>query len=325
VSRVRAELRGLRRRMAERGVESDVWDAVQLARHESRPYTLDYTERLLEDFTELHGDRACGEDPAIVAGLGRFRGRTVAVVGHQKGRDIKERAFRNFGMARPEGYTKAIRVFALADRLGFPVITFVDTPGAHPGASAERRGQAGAIARTMLQMMRLRVPSVSVVIGEGGSGGALAIAVTDRVLMLEHAIYSVISPEACAAILWRDAGQARKAAAAFKPTARYCRELGVVDGIVPEPSGGAHRDADRAARLLGDAIATELAVAEATPLMERRALRRAKFRQMGVWLEPTPDDPSPSIEPLDEVLAAANPEPSPAPQPSTHIAAPSTP
>jgi acetyl-CoA carboxylase carboxyl transferase subunit alpha len=311
--------------MAERGVESDVWDAVQLARHEARPYTLDYTERLLEDFTELHGDRSCGEDPAIVAGLGRFRGRTVAVVGHQKGRDIKERAFRNFGMARPEGYNKAIRVFALADRLGFPVLTFVDTPGAHPGASAERRGQAGAIARTMLQMMRLRVPSVAVVIGEGGSGGALAIAVADRVLMLEHSIYSVISPEACAAILWRDGAQARKAAAAFKPTAQFCHELGVVDAIVPEPSGGAHRDADRAARLLGDALATELAIAEATPLHERRALRRAKFRQMGVWLEPTADDPTPSIEPLDEVIAAANGEPAPAPQPSTQIAAPSTP
>ena len=177
MSRVRAELRGLRRRMAERGVESDVWDAVQLARHEARPYTLDYAERLLEDFAELHGDRACGEDPAIVAGLGRFRGRTVAVVGHQKGRDIKERAFRNFGMARPEGYNKAIRVFALADRLGFPVDHASSTPRARtPARAPSERGQAGAIARTMLQMMRLRVPSVAVVIGEGGSGGALAIA-----------------------------------------------------------------------------------------------------------------------------------------------------
>jgi acetyl-CoA carboxylase carboxyl transferase subunit alpha len=290
VSRVRAEIRGLRRRIADRGVESDIWDAVQLARHQDRPYTLDYVGHLLEDFVELHGDRSTGEDPAIVAGLGRFRGRTVALVGHQKGRDINERALRNFGMARPEGYGKAMRIFQLADRLGFPVITLIDTPGAYPGIGAEQRGQAGAIARSMLTMIRLRVPTVAAIIGEGGSGGALAIAVADRVVMLEHSIYSVISPEGCASILWRDAGQMRKAAAAFKPTARYCRELGVVDAVVPEPSGGAHRDPTRAARQLGDAIAAELAIAEAIPLGERRAARRAKFRQMGVWLEPVLED-----------------------------------
>jgi acetyl-CoA carboxylase carboxyl transferase subunit alpha len=289
VSRVRAELRGLRRRIATRAVESDIWDAVQLAREQNRPYTLDYVSRLLDDFTELHGDRAGFDDPAIVAGLGRFRGRTVALVGHQKGRDLNERAYRNFGMARPEGYVKAMRVFELADRLGFPVITLIDTPGAYAGLAAEERGQAGAIARSMLTLTRLRVPVIAAVIGEGSSGGALAIGVADRVLMLEHAVYAVISPEGCAAILWKDARQARKAAAAFKPTARFCHELGVVDAVVPEPSGGAHRDHDRAARLLGDAIAGELAIADERPTLERRAARRRKFRQMGVWLEPAPE------------------------------------
>jgi acetyl-CoA carboxylase carboxyl transferase subunit alpha len=290
VSRVRAELRGLRRRLAERSAESDIWDAVQLARHQERPYTLDYIDRLIDDFVELHGDRVSGEDPAIVVGLGRFRGRPVAVVGHQKGRDLKERSFRNFGLARPEGYGKAVRIFGLADRLGLPVLTFVDTPGAHPGIESEQRGQAGAIARSMLAMLRLRVPSVATVIGEGGSGGALAIAVADRVLMLQHSVYSVITPEGCAAILWKDSKQARKAAAAFKPTASHCLELGVIDGIVPEPSGGAHRDLDRAARMLGEALDAELAVAEETPPEQRRHHRRAKYRQMGVWLEPAPED-----------------------------------
>ena len=290
MSRVRAELRGLRRRLAERSAESDIWDAVQLARHQERPYTLDYVSRLFDDFVELHGDRVSGEDPAIVAGLGRFRGRPVAIVGHQKGRDLKERTFRNFGLARPEGYGKAVRIFGLADRLGLPVLTFVDTPGAHPGIESEQRGQAGAIARSMLAMLRLRVPSVTTVIGEGGSGGALAIAVADRVLMLQNSIYSVITPEGCAAILWKDAKQARRAAAAFKPTANHCLELGVIDAIVPEPSGGAHRDFDRAARLLGEALDAELAVAEETPPEQRRHHRRAKYRQMGVWLEPAPED-----------------------------------
>jgi acetyl-CoA carboxylase carboxyl transferase subunit alpha len=269
--------------MAERGVESDVCDAVQLARHESRPYTLDYTERLLEDFTELHGDRACGEDPAIVAGLGRFRGRTVAVVGHQKGRDIKERAFRNFGMARPEGYTKAIRVFALADRLGFPVITFVDTPGAHPGASAERRGQAGAIARTMLQMMRLRVPSVSVVIGEGGSGGALALGVANRVLMLQYSIYSVISPESCSAILYRDPTKAQKSADALRLTARDLAGFGITDELIQEAPGGAHRDHALTARNVGDALRRHLADLRKLTPEQLVADRYRKFRAMGVF------------------------------------------
>jgi acetyl-CoA carboxylase carboxyl transferase subunit alpha len=284
-SRLPTPFRGLRRRLAERAAESDIWEAVELARHDSRPYTLDYADRLVDDWIELHGDRAGTDDHAIVSGVGSFRGRTIAIVGHQKGRDLKERAFRNFGMAQPQGYAKARRVFALADRLGFPVVTMIDTPGAYPGVEAEQGGQAAAIAQSMLAMTRLRVPTVACVIGEGGSGGALAIGVSDRVLMLEHAIYSVISPEGCATILWRDVNQRRKAAAAFKPTARFSYELGVVDTVVPEPSGGAHRDVDRAARLLGDAIGVALDSIEAEPVEQRRALRRAKFRRMGVWLE----------------------------------------
>jgi acetyl-CoA carboxylase carboxyl transferase subunit alpha len=284
-SRLPTPFRGLRRRLAVRAAESDIWDAVQLARDDGRPYTLDYARYLVDEWIELHGDRAGTDDHAIVAGIGSFRGRTIAIIGHQKGRDLKERAFRNFGMAQPQGYAKARRVFALADRLGFPVVTMIDTPGAYPGVESEQAGQAAAIAQSMLEMVRLRVPSVACVIGEGGSGGALAIGVADRVLMLEHSIYSVISPEGCATILWRDVNQRRKAAAAFKPTARYSYELGVVDTVVPEPSGGAHKDHERAARLLGDAIAQALDSIEAEPVEQRRALRRAKFRRMGVWLE----------------------------------------
>ena len=200
--------------------EDEIWQAVQLARHEQRPYTLDYVGRLLEDFVELRGDRIRADDPAIVAGLGRFEGRTIALIGHQKGRDVKERTRRNFGMPYPEGYRKAMRVMELADRLGFPLLTLVDTPGAYPGLAAEQHGQGGAIARSQAVMSRLKVPTVACVIGEGGSGGAIAIALADRVLMQQNAIYSVISPEGCAAILWRDASQAKKAAAAFKPDAR---------------------------------------------------------------------------------------------------------
>ena len=281
--RVSDEVRRLRRRFQDRGEESQIWDAVQNARHKDRPYTLDYAGRLFSDYYELHGDRAFADDPALVAGIALYHGRTVVVVGHQKGRDLAERNFRNFGMARPEGYRKAIRAFELADRLSYPVLTFVDTPGAYPGVSAEERGQAGMIARSILALARLSVPVICSVIGEGGSGGALAIAVGDRVLMQENAIYSVISPEGCAAILWKDADQARKAAYAFRPTARACFDLGVIDTIVAEPSGGAHRDHDRAARLLDEAIHEALAAAEAVPPRRRRLDRRAKFRAMGVW------------------------------------------
>jgi acetyl-CoA carboxylase carboxyl transferase alpha subunit len=262
--------------------DEEIWHSVELARHEQRPYTLDYVSRILEDFFELHGDRGRGDDAAIVAGLGKLDGRTVALVGHQKGRDLTERGRRNFGMAYPEGYRKAIRTMELADRLGFPLVTLVDTPGAYPGVAAEQHGQGGMIARSQAAMARLRVPTVACVIGEGGSGGAVAIAVADRVLMQENAIYSVISPEGCASILWRDAGAARKAAAAFKPDALHCLELGVIDGIVPEPEGGAHVDHDEAARLLGAALAAALADVENIPQAELRTRRRAKFRSMGV-------------------------------------------
>jgi acetyl-CoA carboxylase carboxyl transferase subunit alpha len=262
----------------------EVWRSVELARHQDRPYTLDYVERMLDDFVELHGDRAFADDPAVVAGIGAFRGRTIVLLGHQKGRDIRERTRRNFGMPYPEGYRKAIRVMELADRHGFPVVTLVDTPGAYPGVAAEEHGQGGWIARCQLAMVRLRVPSVACVIGEGGSGGAVAIAVADRVLMQENAIYSVISPEGCAAILWRDAGEAKKAAAAFKPDARHCFDLGVVDAIVSEPDAGAHTDPDEAARLLAHAVEDALVEIEADDAGERRLARRARFRSLGAFL-----------------------------------------
>src|SRR5919206_806745 len=245
-------------RLQQEATDEEIWRSVQLARHDNRPYTLDYVSRILDDWFELHGDRGNSDDGAMVAGLGKLDGRTVALVGQQKGRDIKERAERRFGMPNPEGYRKAMRVMELADRHGFPVLSLVDTPGAYPGVAAEQHGQGGTIAASQAVMARLNVPTVACVIGEGGSGGAIAIALADRVLMQENAIYSVISPEGCAAILWRDAGQAKKAAAAFRPDAIHCLELGVVDGIVPEPPGGAHTDHDEAARLLGIALRESL-------------------------------------------------------------------
>ena len=263
--------------------DEEIWRSVELARHPDRPYTLDYVERILEDFVELHGDRSRADDAALVTGLGRLDGRTIALIGHQKGRDIKERTVRNFGMAYPEGYRKAMRVMELAGRNGFPVVTLVDTPGAYPGVAAEQHGQGGAIAQSQALMARLPVPIVACVIGEGGSGGAIAIALADRVLMQEHAIYSVISPEGCAAILWRDAAEARKAATAFKPDAAHCLELGVVDAIVPEPDGGAQVDPDGAARLLGESLGEALEELDAVPPDELRRRRRAKFRAIGVF------------------------------------------
>ena len=263
--------------------EEEIWRSVELARHQERPYTLDYVERILDDFFELHGDRGRADDPAIVTGLGKLGERTIVLVGHQKGRDLKERTTRNFGMAYPEGYRKAIRAMALADRHGFPLVTMIDTPGAYPGVAAEQHGQGGAIARSQAAMVRLRVPTVACVIGEGGSGGAVAIAVADRVLMQEHAIYSVISPEGCAAILWRDEpGAARKAAAAFKPDAAHCLELGVIDAIVPEPGGGAHTDPDAAAHLLQQSIVVALEEIASLEPDDRRRRRREKYRVMGV-------------------------------------------
>ncbi|MGH3103405.1 MAG: acetyl-CoA carboxylase carboxyltransferase subunit alpha [Gaiellaceae bacterium] len=281
-----AELARLQRqldRIAAEPTDEEIWRSVELARHQQRPYTLDYVERLVEDWFELHGDRGRADDSAVVAGFGRFAGRTIAVVGQQKGREIKERTKRNFGMAYPEGYRKAMRTMELADRHGFPLVTLVDTPGAYPGVAAEQHGQGGAIARSQAVMVRLNVPTVACVIGEGGSGGAIAIAVADRVLMQENAIYSVISPEGCAAILWRDASEARKAAAAFKPDAAHCLELGVIDGIVPEPPAGAHVDPDGAARLLGESLREALDDLDGIPAEELRRLRRAKFRSLGVF------------------------------------------
>ena len=285
-ARVSGELEKLERqltRITEEATDEDIWRSVELARHEDRPYTLDYVERLFEDWVELHGDRGRADDHAVVAGLGRFDGRTVAVVGHQKGRDIKDRIERNFGSAHPEGYRKAIRTMELANRHGFPVITLVDTPGAYPGVAAEQHGQGGAIARSHSLMARLEVPAVACIIGEGGSGGASALALADRVLMQENAIYSVISPEGCAAILWRDAGEAKKAAAAFKPDAMHCFELGVIDAIVPEPEGGAHTDPDGAARLLGQNMREALDDLETLAPDELKRRRRARFRSLGVF------------------------------------------
>jgi acetyl-CoA carboxylase carboxyl transferase subunit alpha len=270
-------------RLGQEATDEEIWRSVQLARHDSRPYTLDYVERILDDWFELHGDRFSDDDGAMISGLGRLDGRTVALVGQQKGRDIKERAERRFGMPNPEGYRKAIRVMELAERHGFPVVSLVDTPGAYPGVAAEQHGQGGTIATSQAVMARLTVPTVAVVIGEGGSGGAIAIALADRVLMQENAIYSVISPEGCAMILWRDAGEAKKAAAAFKPDAVHCLELGVIDGIVSEPEGGAHTDPDLAAALLKESVVDALDDLADIPADELRRRRRAKFRSLGVY------------------------------------------
>jgi len=263
--------------------DEEIWRSVELARHQDRPYTLDYVSRIVDDWVELHGDRGRADDGALVTGIGRLDGRTIVLVGHQKGRDVKERIDRQFGMAYPEGYVKAMRAMEIAERFGFPLVSLVDTPGAYPGVAAEQHGQGGAIARSQAAMARLSVPTVACIIGEGGSGGAVAIAVSDRVLMQENAIYSVITPEGCAAILWRDAGEARKAAAAFKPDAAHCLELGVVDAVVPEPDGGAQLDHDGAARLLETALVDALAELDEVPGDELRRRRRAKFRGMGVF------------------------------------------
>ncbi|MGH2570414.1 MAG: acetyl-CoA carboxylase carboxyltransferase subunit alpha [bacterium] len=261
------------------------WQRVQLARHPRRPYTQDYLEVLADGFLELRGDRGFADDRAIVAGIGGFRGRRVMFVGHQKGRDIKEKLERNFGMPHPEGYRKALRLMRLAGRFRRPILTFIDTQGAYPGIGAEERGQSEAIARNLMEMTRIPVPIVGIVIGEGGSGGALALGVCDRVLMMENAVYSVISPEGCAAILWGDRSRAAEAADALRLTAQDLAELGVVDAIVPEPSGGAHRDFPAAARAVGDAL--DGALRELAPMEPRELLRARleKFRRIGPFLE----------------------------------------
>ncbi|OLE00035.1 MAG: acetyl-CoA carboxylase carboxyltransferase subunit alpha [Actinobacteria bacterium 13_1_20CM_4_69_9] len=284
--RLSGELEKLQRqldRIQTAPTDEEIWRSVELARHQDRPYTLDYVERLLDDWVELHGDRGRADDAALVVGLGKFNGRTIALLGNQKGRDIKERTHRNFGMAYPEGYRKAMRLMELADRHRFPLVSLVDIPGAYPGVAAEQHGQGGAIARAQALMSRLDVPTVACVIGEGGSGGAIATALADKVLMQENAIYTVISPEGCAAILWRDAAEAKKAAAAFKPDAVHCLELGVIDGIVPEPEGGAHTDPDQSAKLLGESLEEALEELESVPADDLKRRRRAKFRSLGVY------------------------------------------
>ncbi len=260
-------------------------EQVQVARHPQRPYTLDYIQRIFDDWIELHGDRNFRDDEAIVGGWGRLGDRSVMVIGHQKGRDMKENVRRNFGMAHPEGYRKALRLMQMAEKFGRPVITFIDTPGAYPGIGAEERGQGEAIARNLREMAGLRTPTVSVVIGEGGSGGALGLGVTDRILMLEHSIYSVITPEGCAAILWRSADHREKAATALKLTSSNLKTLGVADLLIPEPAGGAHSDPVETAERVKDALVRQLDELGALEIDDLLARRWAKFDLMGEWLE----------------------------------------
>lgn len=254
---------------------------VMISRHPNRPYTLDYVQRLFTDWVELHGDRRFSDDASIVAGLARFHGRSVVVVGHQKGRGTKENMVRNFGMPRPEGYRKAIRMYELADRFGLPVLTFIDTPGAYPGIDAEERGQSEAIGAALGAMAKIAVPVVATIIGEGGSGGALALGVANRVLVLEFGCYSVISPEGCAGILWKDGGRAAEAAEQLKMTAPDLRRLGVVDTIVDEPAGGAHRDHDDAAKRLDGALYEALSGLDALSPHELSQDRYQRFRKLG--------------------------------------------
>jgi acetyl-CoA carboxylase carboxyl transferase subunit alpha len=259
------------------------FERVQLARHADRPYTLDLIERLFEDFVELHGDKRFAEDPAIVCGLARFHGLPVVVVGHQKGRDTKQRSYRNFGMPKPEGYRKALRIMKLGEKFGRPIFTFIDTPGAYPGIDAEERGQAEAIAYNLREMAKIKVPIIVTVIGEGGSGGALAIGIGDQVLMLENATYSVISPEGCAAILWKDSSQADRAAEGLRLTAQHLYDEGIIDKIIPEPDGGAHNDYDQTARYLDSALSERLAEAVSCSQEDRLTRRYSKLRQFGRW------------------------------------------
>ena len=279
------EVKGLERKAAkllsDLYLNLDPWQKAQVARHPERPHAVDYIETLIGDFTPMAGDRKFAEDFAVIGGLGRFRGQPVVVIGQEKGSDTTSRIKRNFGMARPEGYRKAVRLMEMADRFGLPVICFVDTAGAYPGIDAEERGQAEAIARSTDCCLSLGVPTVSIIIGEGGSGGAIAIATTNVVLMLEHAIYSVISPEGAASILWRDAARAKDAAAAMKITAQDLKKLGIIDEIVPEPKGGAHRSREDAIAVTGDAIARSLKAYEGVSGEVLRTQRREKFLSIG--------------------------------------------
>jgi len=265
------------------------WQVSQLARHPQRPYTLDYIGEIFTDFHELHGDRVFADDPAIVGGLARFNGQAVMLIGHQKGRDTKERALRNFGMPRPEGYRKALRLMHLAEKFGLPVLTFIDTPGAYPGIDAEERGQSEAIGRNLCEMARLKVPIIATVIGEGGSGGALAIAVGDTVLMLQYATYSVISPEGCASILWKSPERAAEAAEALGLTAHRLKALGLIDRIVSEPVGGAHRDSKQMSALLKRALADSLRQFQGVKVKDLLASRHARLMGYGKFKETSAD------------------------------------
>jgi len=261
------------------------WQKAQISRHPNRPYTLDYIEAMMTDFVEMHGDRAFADDPAIVSGMAKLDGMPLTIIGHQKGRTTKEKIFRNFGMPNPEGYRKALRVMRFAERFRKPLLTFIDTPGAYPGIGAEERGQGESIARNLSVMSQLRTPILTVVIGEGGSGGALALGVADRILMLEHSTYSVISPEGCAAILWNDGAKASEAAELLKITAQDLFQMKVVDEVVEEPIGGAHRDPRRAAELLKEAVARNLAEIRNVPFDDLLKQRYEKVRRIGTFDE----------------------------------------
>ena len=261
------------------------WERVEVARHPMRPYPLDYIERIFPDFSEVHGDRAFADDPAMVCGMAHFRGREVAIVATQKGRDTKQRLYRNFGQPNPEGYRKALRMMKFAEKWRRPVIALVDVQGAYPGLGAEERGQAEAIARNLREMARLKVPFIAVITGEGGSGGALGIAVADRVLMLEDSFYSVISPEGCAAIMWRDSGKKELAAQAMRITAKDNLQLGLCDDVVAEPPGGAHNDYDAAANFLAEALEKHLSELEKKPIAELVDARYRKFRNIAQYFE----------------------------------------
>lgn len=279
-----AELERLRREVLELRREfydhMGPWQRAQIARHPQRPYTLDWVNLMFTDFIEIHGDRGFADDKALITGLGKFRGRPVAVVGQQKGRDTKQRVVRNFGQPKPEGYRKALRVMQLAAKFRLPILSFIDTPGAYPGIDAEERGQGEAIAKNLREMARLPVPVIVTVTGEGGSGGALAIAVGDRVNILENGFYSVISPEGCASIIWRDSAKAETAAIAMKIMATDLKELGIIDEIIPEPDGGAHSDHEGAARLLGDVLERQLLVLSSQSPRQLLDSRYEKFRRM---------------------------------------------
>lgn len=282
LAELRKQVDSLRRQVSG---QLSAWERTELARHPMRPYPLDYIERIFPDFSELHGDRGFGDDPAIVAGMARFGSREVAIIGTQKGRETKQRIHRNFGQPNPEGYRKALRVMRFAEKWRRPIITLIDVPGAYPGLGAEERGQAEAIAHNLREMARLRIPFLAAITGEGGSGGALAIAVADRVLMMENSIYSVISPEGCASIMWRDSGKRELAAQAMRITAKDNFEMGFCDQVIPEPAGGAHHDYGAAAASLASVLEKHLAELEKKSVQELLDARYQKFRTMGQYYQ----------------------------------------